>query len=117
MITLPVFPMTYYHPIHGGVTVKDAEEAAKVFTVPHDWFPTPEEADAHRHEGEAVQVIHNARRAQLTRHQELHPGVVMHSVTHQETVDRHFDQVRVAQEAEGAEPMPKTDEQGAELTS
>ena len=114
----PAYPMTAYHPIHGAVTVNSDEEAAKTFLVPHDWFLTPEEADAHRTDREAAIVIHNARRAQITLHEQNDAGVVKHSVTHQETVDRMVD-ATVAQAKADDAPLPKVDDKtkGAELLS
>ncbi len=55
MIDLPTFPMLAYHPIHGAVSFYDYDSAVKTMTVRTDWFKTKEEADAHRHEGEAAQ--------------------------------------------------------------
>lgn len=38
------YPKVKFHPVHGGVTVKDAVEDAGL----KGWFDTPEEADMHR---------------------------------------------------------------------
>ena len=116
MIDLPTFPATFYHPVHGAVTVADADEAQKLQPAT-DWFATAAEADAHRTENEAAIVIHNARRGQITGHEQSDfPGVVKHSVTHQETIDRTKEEAEIVAEATGA-PAPKSDQktQGAEL--
>lgn len=113
MIDLPTFPMTMYHPVHGAKTVADPAEAATTFTVPHDWFATPAEADAHRTEREAAIVIHKAHRAQITEHEDGGAGVVKHSVTHQDKVDRSVEQ---AAALAGKEPV-ETETQGAEILS
>ena len=115
MIEVPTFPQTVYHPVQGAVTLTDAEHAARVVTVPTDWFATPQEADAHRTENEAQVVIHYGRRGQVQKYQDADEGVVHHSVTHQETVDRRVEDAVLAAEATGA-PPPKPDETtGAEL--
>lgn len=53
------YPKLKYHPVHGGITVKDPGEEAGLYPK-HDWFDTPELADAARTwtEAEAVRV-HN----------------------------------------------------------
>ena len=115
MIEVPTFPKTIYHPVQGAVTVKDAEEAAKVVTVPTDWFATAAEADAHRTENEAQVVIHYGRRDQVQKWQDAGAGVVHHSVTHQETVDRRVEDAAAVAEETGA-PAPQPDHTtGAEL--
>lgn len=117
MMQIPVYPLTAYHPVHGAVTVKDADEAAKTFSNPLDWFETAEEADQHRTENEAAIVIHNARRGQITAHEQgSTPGVVKHSVTHQATVDQALEQAASAAKAVGVEPPKAPDEtRAAEL--
>jgi hypothetical protein len=116
MIEFPSFPLTYYHPVHGAVTVNTPEEAAQTFTVPTDWFKTAAEADAHRTEREAGMVIHNGVRGQITLHEEGERGVVMHSVTHQETNDQAVAAAQATAEADGA-PVPEVNPatSGAEL--
>ncbi len=118
MIDLPTFPLLAYHPIHGAMSFDDYDSAVKTMTVRTDWFKTKEEADAHRHEGEAAIVIHNARRGQIVRHEEGGAGVVKHSVTHQDDVDRAMERNAAVAEAAGA-PVPETKDEtrAADLTA
>lgn len=53
------FPQTKWHPVYGARSVKDPNEAATVFQPPHNWFATPEQADAARTDREAQQVVHH----------------------------------------------------------
>lgn len=109
MIEFPTFPRTVYNPVQGAITLTDAEHAAKVVTVPTDWFDTAAEADAHRTLTEAQVVIHKGVRDLVTRLEDADEGVVHHSVTHQETVDRRIEDATVVVEETGA-PVPKPDE-------
>lgn len=115
MIEIPTFPRTVYHPVQGAVVLEDAEHAAKVVTVPTDWFATAAEADAHRTENEAQVVMHNGRRGQVKKWEDAGAGVVHHSVTHQETVDARVEAAAVEAEASGAPPPKKDETTGAEL--
>jgi hypothetical protein len=55
------FPKNKYHPVYGLRVIADPNEEATLMPK-HNWFDTAEEADAHRTEREAQQVIHyNAR--------------------------------------------------------
>lgn len=53
------FPKTKYHPVYGARTVNDPNEEGALPAPARNWFDTAEEADAHRTEREAQQVIHN----------------------------------------------------------
>jgi hypothetical protein len=63
------FPQTKFHPVHGKRVVNDPNEAASLPGPAHNWFDTAGEADMHRTDLEAQEVIHNARRVKLARHQ------------------------------------------------
>lgn len=115
MIEMTLFPQTVYHPVRGAVTVEDAEAAAKVMTVPTDWFPTAAQADAARTENEAQAVIHKGRRDQVQKHEDAGATVVHHSVTHQASVDGIMDEAAAAAELEGAPPPKRDKTTGAEL--
>lgn len=52
------YPKIKYHPVKGAVTIEDPNEEAAL-SPPHDYFDTAGEADAHRTEREAQQVIHH----------------------------------------------------------
>ena len=55
------YPKTKFHPVHGAVELKDANEEAGLMS-PTDWFNTPEEADAARTWTEAnIAGAHNTR--------------------------------------------------------
>lgn len=57
----PGYPKLKYHPVHGGIEIKDAEEEACLMPKT-DWFDTPELADAARTWTEAEMVrMHNLR--------------------------------------------------------
>jgi hypothetical protein len=116
MVEIPTVPMTLYHPVHGAVTVATLEDAARVFQPEHNWVKTPQEADAHRTQREAAMVIHKGVRAQVALHEEGDQGVVKHSVTHQDDIDRKVEGVAIEAEATGA-PVPETKDEtkGAEL--
>jgi len=49
------YPKVKFHPVHGGITVKDAGEEANL-AEPHSWFDSAELADAHRTYTEAETV-------------------------------------------------------------
>lgn len=115
MVEIPTVPMTLYHPVYGAVSAETLEDAARIFQPDHDWFKTPEEADAHRTENEAAQVILNGRINQIKRHTGADLGVVRHSVTHQETVDRQAEVATAEAAATGAEPPKDDGTRGAEL--
>jgi hypothetical protein len=90
------FPQTKYHPVYGKREVVDPNEAATVFTPPHDWFDTPGEADMHRTEREAQQVIHynqtvkvedKVARVKGEEPEADRQGIVRNSVQAQESLD------------------------------
>lgn len=59
--TFAGYPKTRYHPVYGAREIKDPNEEASLQPA-HNWFNTAEEADAHRTQREAEQVVHyNAR--------------------------------------------------------
>lgn len=62
------YPQTKYHPMLGARTVNDPNEAHGLPGPAHNWFDTPGEADMHRTDLEAQEVIHNARRVKLEGH-------------------------------------------------
>lgn len=119
MVDLPTYPMTAYHPVHGKFTAETHEDAKRVFgTNPLDWFNTPEEADAHRTEREAGMVIHNGVRGQIELHKENDMGVIMHSVQHQETVDKDVAEGKRVADQQGFQHLTSRPEtQGSELTA
>jgi hypothetical protein len=98
------YPMTRYNPVHGAVTVDSAEEANKVFMPEHNWFATPQEADAHRHQGEAGHVVYATEAAKLAALKDMDKGVVAHSVMHTEAVDRGAEQAEHAMDQ--GQPIP-----------
>lgn len=50
------YPKLKFHPVHGGVEVKDANEEGGLYP-PTDWFDSPELADLARTETEAQAVL------------------------------------------------------------
>lgn len=95
------FPQTKYHPVYGARAVGDPNEAATIFQPPHNWFDTAEEADAHRTDREAQQVIHYNQRLKVDANVALNnggealpltgdeapKGIVRNSVAAQESID------------------------------
>jgi hypothetical protein len=55
------YPGTLYHPVLGARYVNDSNEANELPGPAHNWWPTAEEADMHRTDLEAQEVIHHAR--------------------------------------------------------
>lgn len=76
------FPLVVYHPVHGAYELKDANEAV---TLGADWFNTPEDADMHRTEAEALLVVHNHNSLKVKESAEL-GAVVRNSVAETEAV-------------------------------
>lgn len=60
--SFPGFPKTKYHPVEGARTVNDPNEEAALPGPARNWFDTAGEADMHRTEAEAQQVLHNNAR-------------------------------------------------------
>ena len=89
MIDVLGFPQTVYHPVYGAVTLTDADHAVATMTVPSDWFPTPQEADA-----------------QMILQRGVDDSIVLHSVTHQDAVDRRMEAAAAEAEAASAPPPP-----------
>ena len=92
------YPVTKYHPVFGRKDANDPNDAATFFTPPHNWFDTAGEADMHRTDREAQQVIlHNlntkvADKVALVNGEDLpskadRGGIVRNSVQAQESVD------------------------------
>jgi hypothetical protein len=63
------FPKTLYHPVLGGRQVNDPNEEASLPGPAHNWWPTAGEADMHRTDLEAQEVIHHARDWKLRGHE------------------------------------------------
>jgi hypothetical protein len=81
------YPKLKYHPVHGGVTVKDqGEEAALV--PPTDWFDTPELADLARTHTEAEAVRTYNQMVKLEELKERGHPVVRNSVQSDEAIRR-----------------------------
>jgi hypothetical protein len=83
------YPKLKYHPVHGGIEVKDPGEESQLYPKT-DWFDSPELADAARTHTEAEIVrVHN----QLEKLKELeakgHP-VVRNSVQSDESIRRAY---------------------------
>lgn len=95
------FPQTKYHPVYGARAVNDPNEAATIFQPPHNWFDTAAEADAHRTDREAQEVIHYNTRLKVDANVALNnggeaipltgddaaKGIVRNSVAAQESID------------------------------
>lgn len=62
--SFPGFPKAKYHPVYGLRTVNDPNEEAAL-QPPHNWFDTAEEADMHRTDREAQQVVHYNTRVRV----------------------------------------------------
>lgn len=118
--TLPRFtsyPLTLYHPVLGAVTVEDQDAAAKTFVPEHDWYRTPEEADAHRTEREAQMVVHNTRRMQID-DIASDGDTVAHSVAHTERVMKPLEEAQVSpeeQEQRNADELRRDDERREQI--
>ena len=71
------FPKTVYHPVFGARTVNNTDEVNELPQPLYNWWPTAGEADMHRTDLEAQEVIHHARRYKLDGHEaELQDGEV-----------------------------------------
>lgn len=82
-----LFPKIKYHPVHGGVTVKDAKEEGALFP-PTDWFDSAELADAARTWTEAEIVRQNNLREKLKVLDDAGHPVVRNSVQSDEAIRR-----------------------------
>jgi hypothetical protein len=95
------FPQTKYHPVYGARVVNDPNEAASLPGPAHNWFNTPGEADMHRTDREAQQVIHHNRSVKIgdklafvngeeppTQVNQDRNAIVRNSVQAQESLDR-----------------------------
>ncbi len=63
------FPKTLYHPVLGARTINNADEINTLPQPLYNWWPTAGEADLHRTDLEAQEVIHHARQYKLDGHQ------------------------------------------------
>lgn len=89
------FPVVKYHPVYGKRVANDPNEAHDLFQPVTDWFDSPGEADMHRTDAEAQQVIHHNRHVKHQHHMaaldgrepELVAGPVRNSVQAQESLD------------------------------
>lgn len=98
----PGYPKTLYHPVYGARSAADPNEEANFPGLRRNWFDTAAEADAHRTDSEAQQVIHNNRSVKVTAalngddHDPTHPsvrgeaGVVRNSVSATESMKAGF---------------------------
>ena len=96
MIDVLGFPQTVYHPVYGAVTLTDVDHAVASMSVPSDWFPTPQVADAHRTEADAQMILQRGN----------DDSIVVHSVTHQDAVDRRMEAAAIEAEAASTPPPP-----------
>jgi hypothetical protein len=62
--SFPGFPKAKYHPVYGYRLVNDPNEEASLAPA-HNWFNSAEEADMHRTDREAQQVVHFNRRVKV----------------------------------------------------
>lgn len=88
--SLPGWPKTRFHPVHGRKDFADPYEAAEYGQDDDkgDWrFKSAAEADLHRTDTEAGVVIANNMRTKLGQHDEQGKGVVRNSVSAQESLD------------------------------
>lgn len=81
----PGYPKLKYHPVHGGVEIKDAEEEACLMPKT-DWFDTPELADAARTWTEAEIVRQHNLRAKLKELDDAGHPMVRNSVQSDEAI-------------------------------
>jgi hypothetical protein len=95
------YPMTKYHPVYGAKSVNDPNEGATTFQPAYNWFDSAAEADAHRTDREAQEVIHYNARAKVdtlvavnnggeaipTTGDNAPEGIVRNSVQAQEAID------------------------------
>lgn len=83
------YPKIRYHPVHGGVTVKDAAEEGAL-QPKTDWFDTPELADAARTWTEAVVAWTNNQNRKLEVLKEAGHPIVRDSVQADESIRRGY---------------------------
>jgi hypothetical protein len=81
------YPKLKYHPVHGGIEVKDQGEEAGLYPKT-DWFDTPELADAARTHTEAEQVRFHNQIVKLHELEEKEHPIVRNSVQSDEAVRR-----------------------------
>lgn len=87
MENFPGYPKRKFHPVHGGIEVKNPHEEAGLLPAT-DWFDSPELADAARTWTEAhVAGAHNTRE-KLAVHDDAGQAVVRNSVQADEAVRR-----------------------------
>jgi hypothetical protein len=83
------YPKIRYHPVHGGITVKDAAEEGAL-QPKTDWFDSPELADAARTYTEAEIVRTNNQMAKLKALEEAGHPIVRDSVQADESIRRGY---------------------------
>jgi hypothetical protein len=95
------YPQTKYHPVYGAKSVNDPNEGAQTFQPAYNWFDSAAEADAHRTDREAQEVISYNQRAKVdtlvavnnggepipTTGENAPEGIVRNSVQAQESID------------------------------
>jgi hypothetical protein len=81
------YPKLKYHPVHGGITVKDQGEEAALYPV-SDWFDSAELADLARTHTEAEAVRTHNQIAKLKELEEKGLPVVRNSVQSDEAIRR-----------------------------
>lgn len=59
---IPGYPKDRFHPVYGKVTFANPTDELRQCVPAHNWFDTAEQADAHRTDREAQDVIHYNRR-------------------------------------------------------
>lgn len=79
------YPKLKYHPVHGGITVKDPGEESNLYP-PTDWFDSAELADMARTHTEAEAVRFNNQIAKLKEMEEKGHPVVRNSVQADEAI-------------------------------
>ena len=79
------YPKLKYHPVHGGIVVKDPGEESNLFPKT-DWFDSPELADAARTHTEAEIVRVNNQMVKLRELEERGHPVVRNSVQSDESI-------------------------------
>lgn len=79
------YPKLKYHPVHGGITVKDPGEESNLYP-PTDWFDSAELADMARTHTEAEIVRVNNQLAKLKDLDEKKMPVVRNSVQSDEAI-------------------------------
>jgi hypothetical protein len=63
--SFPGYPKTVYNPRTGARVVNDPNEEAQLPGPKHNWFATAEEADMHRTDNEAMDVVSHNRRVKV----------------------------------------------------